>query len=156
MRVFLSRQFLKFLGTGGTAAAVNFSSRFAYNAVVPFPVAVTLAYLSGMVTGFVLAKLFVFRQASRPFAYSALLFGIVNLIAFAQTFSVSLVLAYEVLPAFGLKHNVKALANLVGIIIPVFSSFIGHKYLTFREVSTGVGLVDSERGSGRRACAVDK
>lgn len=133
MCLFFSRQFLTFLATGGTAAAVNFSSRFAYNVFVPFPAAVALAYLSGMITGFVLAKIFVFRRASRPVAHSALLFGVVNLLAFSQTFIVSLVLAYEVLPALGVEHHVKALANLVGIVIPVFSSFVGHKYVTFRE-----------------------
>ena len=47
---FMSRQFLAFLLTGGTAAAVNFGSRILYNRWMDFSSAVVLAYLTGMVT----------------------------------------------------------------------------------------------------------
>ncbi|MBU2785113.1 GtrA family protein [Acidithiobacillus ferriphilus] len=136
MRIFFSRQFIVFILTGGFAAAVNFSSRFFYNTFVDFPMAVTFAYLTGMVTAFVLAKFFVFQQASYSTAKSATLFAIVNIFAFAQTWGVSVFLAYHLLPVMGIHQFDKAIASAVGISIPVFTSFIAHKYITFREVAS--------------------
>ena len=136
MRIFFSRQFIVFIVTGGFAAAVNFGSRFFYNTFVDFPMAVTLAYLTGMVTAFILAKLFVFQSSSHSMAKSAALFAMVNVFAFAQTWIVSMVLAYHLLPAMGIHEFDKAIASAVGISIPVFTSFIAHKYITFREVAS--------------------
>ena len=62
---FRSRQFLVFLLTGGIAAAVNFGSRILYNQWMGFSAAIVLAYITGMVTAFVLARLFVFRASVR-------------------------------------------------------------------------------------------
>lgn len=64
---FLSRQFILFLVTGGTAALVNFGSRIVYNQWVSFSIAIVLAYLTGMVTAFVLARWLVFKQANSRF-----------------------------------------------------------------------------------------
>lgn len=136
MRIFFTRQFIVFILTGGFAAAVNFSSRFFYNTFVDFPMAVTFAYLTGMVTAFVLAKLFVFQSSSHSTVKSAALFAMVNVFAFAQTWVVSMLLAYHLLPAMGIHEFDKAIASAVGISIPVFTSFIAHKYITFREVAS--------------------
>lgn len=136
MRMFFSRQFITFILTGGFSAAVNFGSRFLYNTFVDFPVAVTLAYLTGMVTAFILAKLFVFQSSSHSIGKSAVLFAMVNIVAFAQTWVVSMVLAYHLLPAMDIHSFDKAIASAVGISIPVFTSFIAHKYITFREITS--------------------
>lgn len=133
MRIFFSRQFMVFLLTGGFAAAINFGSRFLYNIFVSFSVAVTLAYLTGMITAFILVKLFVFQKSSQSTAKSATIFALVNLFSFAQTWIVSMVLAYYLLPAIGIQEFDKAIASAVGISIPVISSFLLHKYITFRE-----------------------
>lgn len=134
MRIFFSRQFMVFILTGGFSAAVNFGSRFFYNTLVGFSAAVTLAYLTGMVTAFILAKIFVFQRTSHSTAKSAALFAMVNVFAFAQTWIVSMALAYHLLPAIGIQEFDKAIASAVGISIPVFTSFIAHKYITFREI----------------------
>ena len=68
---FMSRQFVIFLVTGGLAAAVNFGSRIVYNQWVNFSVAVVLAYLTGMVTAFALARYFVFTESSQSMQRSA-------------------------------------------------------------------------------------
>jgi putative flippase GtrA len=56
IRHFMSRQFLIFVATGGFAAMVNFGSRIVYNRWTDFSSAVVLAYLTGMLTAFVLAR----------------------------------------------------------------------------------------------------
>ncbi|MBU2741636.1 GtrA family protein [Acidithiobacillus albertensis] len=136
MQIFLSRQFLTFILTGGFAAAVNFGSRFIYNIFVDFPMAVTLAYLTGMVTAFVLFRIFVFQMSSHSTSKSAVIFVTVNAFSFAQAWGVSMALAYHLLPAMGIYQYDKAIASAVGISVPVFTSFIAHKYFTFREMAS--------------------
>lgn len=128
---FLSRQFILFLFTGGIAAAVNFCSRVLYNRCMAFSIAILVAYLTGMITAFILAKLFVFKESRQQIRRSAWLFFFVNLIAVVQTWCISLVLAY-VLPMIGLTQCVHEVAHGIGIIVPVFTSYIGHKHWSFR------------------------
>ena len=129
---FMSRQFLAFLLTGGTAALVNFVTRIIYNMWVGFSTAVVLAYLTGMVTAYVLARIFVFKVSTQTLQRSILLFALVNLLAIVQTWAVSLLMAYSVLPALGVPLFRLEIAHAIGIVIPVFTSFLGHKYWSFR------------------------
>jgi putative flippase GtrA len=129
---FKSRQFLAFLITGGLAASVNFFSRMLYSLRLDYPVAIVLAYLTGMVTAFVLARLFVFKESQQPLHHSAMFFVLVNLVAVAQTWVISMLLAYHVLPAMGIRRFVPEIAHAVGVIVPVFTSYLGHKRWSFQ------------------------
>jgi putative flippase GtrA len=129
---FLSKEFLLFLGTGGVAALVNFSSRFFYNRFMGFSWAIVAAYLTGMGTAFVLAKMFVFRKTRNSTGQSIFFFTVVNVFALLQTWGISLLLAYKILPALGIQHSIEAIAHLTGIMVPVFTSYVGHKHLSFR------------------------
>lgn len=129
---FLSRQFMVFLVAGGTAAAVNFGSRIAYNRWMPFSSAVILAYITGMITAFVLAKLFVFKDSQQSMRRSVLFFVLVNGVAVAQTWLISMGLAYYMLPALGVANYAKEIAHAVGVVVPVFTSYVGHKRWSFR------------------------
>lgn len=132
IRQFLSRQFLAFLFTGGIAAVVNFGSRILFSHWMSFSSAVILAYVFGMITAYVLAKLFVFKESQQSAHRSAAFFVLVNLIAVVQTWAVSLVLANYLLPAMGITKFVQEIAHAVGVAVPVFSSYIGHKRWSFR------------------------
>lgn len=128
----MSRQFLVFLLTGGTAAAVNFGSRIVYNLWVDFSTAIILAYVTGMITAFVLAKLFVFKESSLAIHHSAFFFILVNLVAVLQTWLISMGLALYVLPWLGVSRFVNEIAHAVGVVVPVFTSYLGHKHWSFR------------------------
>jgi putative flippase GtrA len=132
IRHFASRQFLVFLATGGTAAAVNFGSRIVYNEWMPFSTAVIFAYITGMITAFVLAKAFVFKDSQQSMQRSAFFFLLVNLVAVLQTWVISIVLAYHVLPWLGVTQFVKDIAHAVGVVVPAFTSYVGHKRFSFR------------------------
>lgn len=132
IRALRSSQFLVFLLTGGLAAAVNFGSRILYSLWFDFSVAVVLAYITGMVTAFVLARLFVFRDSQRALHHSAMYFVLVNLVAVLQTWGISMLLVYHVLPALGVRRFVPEIAHAVGVVVPVFTSYLGHKHLSFR------------------------
>ena len=127
-----SPQFLRFLLTGGIAAATNFGSRIVFSAWVSYAWAVVLAYLVGMCCAFVLARAFVFMQGSQSLHRSALFFTLVNLFAVGQTWLISMALAYHLLPALGLQRHVFEVAHAVGIVVPVFSSYWGHRRWSFR------------------------
>ena len=128
---FLSRQFLGFVLTGGIAAAVNFGSRILYNRWMDFSPAVVLAYLTGMVTAFILAKVFVFTRSRQSLQRSASFFVLVNLIAVAQTWLISMGLAFYLLPKLGVGQYVLEIAHAVGVAVPVFTSYLGHKRWSF-------------------------
>ena len=129
---FVSRQFLAFLLTGGTAAAINFGSRIVYSQWLSFSSAVILAYITGMITAFVLAKLFVFKDGQQSIRRSAAFFVLVNLVAVLQTWVISMGLAYYLLPWMGITLHVREIAHVVGVAVPVFTSYCGHKRWSFR------------------------
>ena len=132
IRQFASRQFLVFLLTGGLAAVVNFVSRIAYDIWVDFSTAIILAYLTGMITAFILARTFVFTESRTTLRRSVLLFSLVNLTAVAQTWLISMGLALFALPALGVSRFVPEIAHAVGVMVPAFTSYLGHKYWSFR------------------------
>jgi putative flippase GtrA len=132
IRHFFSRQFVTFLLTGGVAALVNFGSRILLSRWLSYSGAVIVAYLIGMITAFVLARIFVFRPNSNDMRRSALIFTAVNVVAIAQTWLISMLLAYHLLPWAGVTRFVPEIAHAAGVIFPVFTSYLGHKFWSFR------------------------
>ena len=129
---FFSRQFLAFLFTGGIAALVNFFSRILFNLYWSFSTSVILAYLAGMCTAFVLAKLFVFKESTQSIHRSAVIFGLVNVVAAAQTWGISMGLDYYILPGLGVTNFIPEIAHAAGVLFPVFTSYLGHKRWSFK------------------------
>jgi putative flippase GtrA len=129
---FLSKQFIFFLITGGAAALVNFGSRIVYNQWVSFSVAIVSAYLTGMVTAFFLARWLVFKQSQQTFLRTAYLFCAVNALAVLQTWLISMGLAFYALPYWGIVRFAPEIAHAVGVVVPVFTSYLGHKHFSFR------------------------
>jgi putative flippase GtrA len=117
---------------GGTAALVNFGSRIIYNFWFGFSEAVILAYITGMIVAFFLSKLFVFKKGEHSIYVSGFVFVLVNIVAALQTWALSLGLAYYLLPFLHVKNFVPEIAHACGVAFPVFTSYIGHKYLSFR------------------------
>lgn len=125
-------RFLKFLVVGGFAAAVNFGSRIVFSLWLQYAWAIVLAYLIGMITAFCLNRLFVFRNTTNPLGHQVGWFVLVNLLAVAQTLVISLLLARWLLPAIGWSWQPELCAHAVGVAVPVVTSYIGHKHLSFR------------------------
>jgi len=131
-KTFMSREFLVFLLTGGFAAVVNWVSRMVYNIWMPYSAAIVVAYVTGMITAFVLAKLFVFKSSTQSTSRSIFFFTLVNLVAVLQTWAVSVGLAYYIFPRMGMIWHDRDIAHLIGVMIPVFTSYIGHKRWSFK------------------------
>ena len=131
----MSRRFLGFVIAGGIAAVANFASRIVLSLWLPYVVAITLAYGIGMAVAFTLNRLFVFTDADNPIAEQGLWFVLVNLAAVAQTIVISLLFARWIFPALNMDFHPETVAHAIGVVVPVFTSFIGHRTLTFRRTA---------------------
>ena len=128
----LKPEFLRFLVAGGIAAGANFGSRFVFSLFLGYGFAVFFAYLVGMLVAFLLMRGHVFDAKNGPLLPQVAKFVGVNAVAVLQTLVISLVLARWVLPSFGIVEHAEALAHLVGVLVPVVTSYFGHKLFTFR------------------------
>ena len=127
----MTRRFALFVVAGGIAALVNIASRIALNLVMPYEVAIVVAYVCGMTTAYALNKLFVFERSGRAVTDEYVRFTLVNLVAVAQVWLVSVGLARLLFPAVGFTWHAETVAHVVGVIVPVFTSYLGHKHFSF-------------------------
>jgi len=125
------RRFALFLMAGGAAAGVNILSRIALNWMIPYEASVVGAYLVGMTAAYLLNKAFVFDPSGRGVSGEYLRFALVNLIAVAQVWVVSVGLARVVFPALGFTWHSETVAHMIGVSVPIFTSYLGHKHFTF-------------------------
>lgn len=126
------KQFLYFLLSGGAAAGLNWGSRFLFSEIFSFEVAVVLAFFVGLLSGFVLMRVFVFDGVNKPVAPQMGKYVAVNMFALLQTLLISLLLARWLLPSVGISDHAEALGHLVGVLVPVVTSYFFHKFYTFR------------------------
>ena len=125
------REFASFLITGGIAALVNLGTRIVFNFVMPFEIAIVVAYLCGMTTAYVLARQFVFERSGRAMHDEYVRFALVNLVAVIQVWIVSVGLADIVFPKLSFTWHPYTVAHFFGVSVPVFTSYIGHKHFSF-------------------------
>lgn len=128
----ISLQFFRFLVAGGIAAGVNFGSRFLFSIYFSYGLSVFFSYLVGMLVAFLLMRTHVFNAGQGSLAPQILKFVGVNVLAVLQTLVISLLLAHWLLPSVGIVKQAEALGHLTGVIVPVITSYFGHKLLSFR------------------------
>ena len=124
-------ELIKFISVGGLAAIFNFFSRLLLSMVVNYTTAVITAYLIGMITAFILCRLVVFQPQPHTNLRQVMYFILVNLVAVGQTLVISLLLVNALVPYINELAQREAIAHFVGICLPVFTSYLGHKYFTF-------------------------
>jgi putative flippase GtrA len=125
------QRFMLFLFAGGAAALVNILSRIALNWVMRYEVAIVVAYLCGMTAAYLLNKHFVFEASGRSMTSEYARFALVNLLAIAQVWIVSVGLARLVFPAIGFTWRADTVAHVIGVSVPVFTSYLGHRHFSF-------------------------
>ncbi len=128
---YLSKPFIRFAISGGIAAGVNILSRIALSQFMPYSIAVMIAYLFGMTTAYVLMKLMVFEKSGQRVHQEYIRFALVNAVAFAQVWLVSIGLARYLLPAIGIEEHAETLGHVIGVLSPIATSYLLHKYFTF-------------------------
>lgn len=128
----LRSEFAGFVVAGGLAALANIGSRWLFSQLMAYPAAIVLAYAVGMFTAYLLMRGPVFGGRGTGARREVPRFIVVNLFAVLQTLVVSLVLAYHLLPWMGVQQHAETLAHLVGVVVPVLTSYYGHKNWTFK------------------------
>lgn len=142
-----ARQFWAFLLVGGLAAAVNWFSRIILSGQgISFEVAVVVAYVLGMATAYLLSRMFVFEKTGRSLAGEIVRFTLVNLVALVVVFVVSVTLERWALPAVGWTWRTAEVAHGIGVLSPVVTSYLGHRYFTFGQSRSSSGGDQSTPG----------
>ncbi len=127
------RQYGAFIAVSGVAALVNLLARALFSRFLVYEIAVALAYLIGMSVAFVLNRKYVFPLQTAAMHSQYIRFSIVNVLALAQVWIVSVGLARIVFPAIGFTWQAETVAHAIGLAVPAVTSFVGHKYYTFRK-----------------------
>ena len=119
--------------TGGIAALCNIGSRYIFSLWLPLTLAVICAYAIGMITAFILMRTFVFEGATRSLRHQTWFFVAVNLTAVLQTVLITNGLVIYVFSIWDLAQPIaEGAAHLIGVTVPVFTSYLGHKFYTFK------------------------
>lgn len=129
----MSREFLRFVAVGAVAAAANIGSRMLFGAWLGYLPSIVLAFFVGLSTAFLLNRWWVFARSGKHWANEATWFTAVNLFGLLQTVCISLLLARYLLPALGQSSGVDTTAHAIGVLVPIATSYLGHKYLSFRK-----------------------
>lgn len=125
------RQFATFAAAGGTAALVNIAARWLLSHVVIYELAVTVAYVIGMTTAFVLTRRFVFKSGGQGWVREYRRFALVNAMSFVIVLGVSDALARLLLPAIRFRWHAEDIAHVIGVLSPILFSFYAHKHYSF-------------------------
>ena len=127
------KQFLIFVLTGGIAALSNILSRLGLSKILQFELAIIIAYLIGMFIAYILAKKFVFFNSKKSIKSSLAGFALINLLAIIQTWLVSIGIKAFLINFVESIFITELIAHTSGVIVPVFTSFFGHKYISFND-----------------------
>jgi len=131
IKIFLTRQFFTFSFFGLVALLINLGARLALNLFFSFSISVFLAHIFAMGCAYFLFQTYVFRSY-RNFKSSLFKFLIINFISLIQVWTVSYFMAYFILPSFGFSEFLYLISHLFGVFSTVITSFVGHKYWSFR------------------------
>ena len=125
-------QIISFLAAGMIAALLNILSRIFFSQYFDYQNSIIFAFFIGLSAGFLLMKEFVFPFSNKPLAYQFVKFTLVNFFTLGLTLLVSIIL-YNLLSNIILDTEIRKLAShSLGVLAPIFMSFIIHKFYTFR------------------------
>lgn len=124
---------VKFLIAGGLATAINWLIRFPLSTFLPFTAAVAVAYMIGMVAGFLLYSRWVFPRTNTPLANQIGRFIAVNIAGGVAVVALAPLLA-QALEGGGLDQGpAEAISHGFAIAAGAVINYFGHKLITFAE-----------------------
>ena len=127
----IKKEFSLFILAGSTAALINVISRIILTIFLNFEISVFISYLIAMVASFLLQRKYVFKNTKKSYKRSFAAFSLVNVFALIQVWSVSLLIKFWLINFIASVQLVEFIAHCFGVGIPAFTSYFGHKYITF-------------------------
>ncbi len=132
-KTYLNYRFLIYILSCIAAAGINFASRIFLGLYMAYTPSIIVAYLFRMITAYTLSRLFVFEAKQNNLAKQAFYFFIISMIGMIQTIFISLLLSHYVFPhLLANQFLIEEYAHFIGICFPAFTSYLGHKYLSFK------------------------
>ena len=128
----LSKQFFLFIIAGGTSAIINLLSRIVLSIFLSFEFSILISYLIGMIIAFLLFKKFVFVNTKKSNKNSLAAYTLINLISVIQTFFISTLMRNWLITILDNLTITELVSHLSGLGVLTFTSFLGHKYITFK------------------------
>ena len=125
------KEFPLFILAGSIAALINIISRIILTIFLNFEISVFISYLIGMVTSFLLQRKYVFKSTKKSYKRSFAAFSLVNLFALFQVWIFSFLVKFWLINFISSVPLVEFIAHCFGVGIPAFTSYYGHKYITF-------------------------
>ena len=122
---------MRFLLGGGLAALANWGSRIIYSLWLGYSTAIVLAFCTGLTTGYLLMRFFVFGRGSHSLRRSGFYYVLINGVGLALTWGISVGLGLHAFPALGMDFFPLEIAHAVGLAVPAVTSYLGHKHITF-------------------------
>ena len=126
------RDFLRFVVAAGASVPVNIAARVMFSQWMPYGYAVLASHLVGMITAYVLTRLFVFAPSGRSVASELSRFALVNVVSAGLTWAISVGLVDVVFPRIGYTYHAELVAHVIGLGTASITSFIGHSRFSFR------------------------
>ena len=129
---FLSRRYLLFLFSGGTASAVGIVLRLLFGLFMDYVPSIVAAYVLSTLTAYLLNRFLVFKATGKRYHVEIAKFYIVNVIGLLQTIAISSVLAGLLKGRLSLPQTVsETLAHVAALSTLAVTSFLLYKYWTF-------------------------
>ena len=129
----ITKEFFLFLLIGAIAASVNFYSRIIISQWYSYSISIFISYLAGMFTFYILARSFVFKESNQKIRKSIIYFVFINFIAILQIWLIAHLFLDIIFPLIEMHFYPQEISHALGIIFPIFSSYFGHKYLSFKK-----------------------
>ncbi len=124
-------QFVRFVAAAGLSVPVNLGARILFSRQLPYEVAIVLSHACGMVTAYVLTRLFVFARSGRSTASELGRFALVNVVSATQTWLVAVGLVRIAFPAIGFETQPELVAHVVALGLASVTSFYAHRLYSF-------------------------
>ncbi len=125
------KRVILFLFVGGSAALVNWLARIALSNWMQYELAVFLAYIIGMIVGYIGYRFLVYKASSHSVGAEILRFIAVNAISGVFVIFFASLLMRVILPYFGLSLYVEELGHAIAIALGAVINYHAHARITF-------------------------
>ena len=128
------KQFILFFLIAGIAALINIILRFIFSNVLNlnFNLAVTIAYLLGMLFNYYTNKKYNFRSSKRQITYEVYTFFVVSIIGLILVNIFSKIFLYLLTNGAINQKYIATYSHIIAVGLVGVYSFFAHKYFTFR------------------------
>lgn len=126
-----SNRVVGFIVVGVIAGAANVGARALLNTFFSYEVSVALAFPIALTIAFVLNRNFVFGATEGDTSTQYMKFALVNILALAQVWIVSVGLARWLFPAVGFTWHADLIAHTIGVVSPIATSFLAYVKFVF-------------------------